>query len=73
MNKVCMYVCVCRINKVYYKLLLLLFVELSEIGGIGSYCWNGGGSWKGRKWDQELPNDSQVKTTPSRAGLITLL
>ena len=39
----------------------VLIVELSEVGGIGNYRWDSGGSWKGRKWDQDLPNDSQVR------------
>ena len=39
----------------------VLIVELSEVGGIGNYRWDSGGSWKGRKWDHDLPNDSQVR------------
>lgn len=35
-------------------------LELAEGTSISNYQWNGGGSWKGRKWSHDLPSDSQV-------------
>lgn len=34
--------------------------ELAEGSTLSNYKWDGGGPWKGRKWDQDLPNDSQL-------------
>ena len=42
----CSFVCLC--------------VELAKGCYISAYRWNSGGVWKGRTWDQDLPNDSQV-------------
>ena len=35
-------------------------IDLAEGGSIVNFKWDSGGSWKGRKWDQDLPSDSQV-------------
>ena len=37
-----------------------LSIELAKGCYISAYRWNSGGVWKGRTWDQDLPNDSQV-------------
>ena len=37
-----------------------LYIDLAEGGSIVNFKWDSGGSWKGRKWDQDLPSDSQV-------------
>ena len=35
--------------------------ELSRgSNNLSAFRWNSGGSWKGRMWEQDLPNDSQV-------------
>lgn len=35
--------------------------ELSKgSNNLSAFRWNSGGSWKGRIWEQDLPNDSQV-------------
>ncbi|XP_077120547.1 transmembrane protein 209 isoform X2 [Ranitomeya variabilis] len=34
--------------------------ELSHGGCMSSYRWNGGGDFKGRKWDTDLPTDSAI-------------
>jgi hypothetical protein len=35
--------------------------ELSKgSNNLSAFRWNSGGSWKGRVWEQDLPNDSQV-------------
>jgi hypothetical protein len=34
--------------------------ELAEGSSISNYNWSGGGLWKGRKWGQDLPSDSQI-------------
>jgi hypothetical protein len=38
----------------------IFFIELAKGGYLSAYRWNSGGTWKGRSWDQDLPNDSQV-------------
>ena len=37
-----------------------LCIELAKGCYISAYRWNSGVVWKGRTWDQDLPNDSQV-------------
>uniref|UniRef100_A0A8C3VFA7 Transmembrane protein 209 n=1 Tax=Catharus ustulatus TaxID=91951 RepID=A0A8C3VFA7_CATUS len=34
--------------------------ELSQGGCMSSFRWNGGGDFKGRKWDTDLPTDSSI-------------
>ncbi|KFV15235.1 Transmembrane protein 209, partial [Tauraco erythrolophus] len=34
--------------------------ELSQGGCMSSFQWNGGGDFKGRKWDTDLPTDSSI-------------
>ncbi|NXC17455.1 TM209 protein, partial [Corythaeola cristata] len=34
--------------------------ELSEGGCMSSFQWNGGGDFKGRKWDTDLPTDCSI-------------
>ncbi|XP_063009692.1 transmembrane protein 209 isoform X2 [Melospiza melodia melodia] len=34
--------------------------ELSQGGCMSSFRWNGGGDFKGRKWDTDLPTDSAI-------------
>ncbi|XP_036373923.1 transmembrane protein 209 [Megalops cyprinoides] len=34
--------------------------ELAHSGCMSSFRWNGGGDWKGRKWDTDLPTDSAI-------------
>lgn len=40
------------------------FTTVSELSkgsnNLSAFRWNSGGSWKGRIWEQDLPNDSQV-------------
>ena len=40
--------------------LIFCHIDLAEGGSIVNFKWDSGGSWKGRKWDQDLPSDSQV-------------
>ena len=40
--------------------LIFCYIDLAEGGSIVNFKWDSGGSWKGRKWDQDLPSDSQV-------------
>ena len=34
--------------------------ELAQGDCLSTFRWNSGGFWKGRSWDQDLPNDSQI-------------
>lgn len=36
---------------------------------MSSFRWNGGGDFKGRKWDTDLPTDSSVSFLNPRAGI----
>ncbi|XP_029821480.1 transmembrane protein 209 [Manacus vitellinus] len=42
--------------------------ELSQGGCMSSFRWNGGGDFKGRKWDTDLPTDSSVRSHTHRDG-----
>ena len=43
------------------ELCLATVAELSKgSNNLSAFRWNSGGSWKGRIWEQDLPNDSQV-------------
>uniref|UniRef100_A0A8D2M6W8 Transmembrane protein 209 n=1 Tax=Zonotrichia albicollis TaxID=44394 RepID=A0A8D2M6W8_ZONAL len=37
-----------------------VIAELSQGGCMSSFRWNGGGDFKGRKWDTDLPTDSSI-------------
>ena len=38
----------------------MLSTELAGGGCLSAYRWNGGGNWKGRTWNQDLPSDPQI-------------
>lgn len=35
-------------------------IELAGGGCLSVYRWNGGGTWNGMAWNQDLPSDPQV-------------
>ena len=39
---------------------LVFLAELAGGGCLSVYRWNGGGTWKGTAWNQDLPSDPQV-------------
>lgn len=50
----------CPLPPVLCMWLVCASAELAQGSYISAYRWKSGGSWKGRTWDQDLPNDSQV-------------